>query len=46
MNAGGKAETFSKLEAGEVMLGYGFTVAKPDNNFEFVKEYKSRTGEG
>ena len=44
VKAGGKVERFRKLEAGEVVLGYGSAIVKADSNSEFVKEYEEQTG--
>lgn len=45
VKAGGKIESFRKLEAGEVVLGYESARVKPaDSNDTFAKEYQEQTG--
>lgn len=45
VKAGGKVENFRKLEAGQVVLGYGSAIVRADSNSEFAKEYEKQTGE-
>lgn len=45
VKAGGEIESFRKLEAGEVVLGYDSTITKSANsNDTFAKEYQEQTG--
>lgn len=45
VKAGGKVENFRKLEAGEVVLGYGSAIVKTDSNSGIIKENEEYTGE-
>lgn len=45
VKAGGKVESYRKLGAGEVVLGYESAIVRADSNSEFAKEYEKQTGE-
>lgn len=45
VKAGGKVESYRKLEAGEVVLGYESAIINADSNSDFAKEYEKRTKE-
>lgn len=45
IKAGGTVESFRKLEAGEVVLGYGSAIVKADCRREFKKEYEQQIRE-